>query len=75
MSKKVKCPVCREDFELEEDLEVGDTTHCSSCYEELKLVSLNPPRVEEIVDSLYDEYYEEDEEDDYGRRMGREEEI
>jgi len=55
MSRKVRCPLCGETFELGEDLEQGDTTSCPGCYEELRIVTLNPPRLEEVV-----EYSEEE---------------
>jgi len=27
-NKKVECPACKKSFDLEEDLEAGDTTCC-----------------------------------------------
>ncbi len=73
MAKKVKCPVCKESFELEEGLEADDTIDCPGCYEELTIVSLEPLSVE--ASSAGDDYYESDEdgEDDYGKRKGKEE--
>ena len=59
--KKIKCPVCEEQFELNENLEVGDSTHCPGCYADLKIVNLDPLQVEELVKSFDD--YEENEED------------
>ena len=61
MGKEVECPLCEEKFELEEDLEVGDTTSCPSCYGEVKIVSLNPLKLEEATN--FSEDYDDDEED------------
>jgi len=60
----VKCPVCEEKFELEPDLEVGDTTSCPGCYAELKLVRLHPVQVEEVMFSA-DDFDEEEDGDGY----------
>jgi len=60
MGKTAVCPSCGERFELEDDLEVGDTTFCSACYQELRVISLSPARVEEIKE-LSDEEEEFDE--------------
>jgi len=73
MSRKVKCPVCKEVFELEDDLERGDSVSCASCYEDLKITGLNPPKVEEAMD--YSDYTEDIEEDrgEYENKGRREE--
>lgn len=70
MKKEVMCPVCRENFELEEELEEGDVIQCSVCYEDLRVVSLNPFRLEEEIDFSEESYHEEEEEesDDLSRR-------
>jgi len=49
----VLCPTCKKKFEFDTDLEVGDTTHCPECYEELEVESTNPVRVK-IVDKRDD---------------------
>jgi lysine biosynthesis protein LysW len=36
------CPVCDEDIELDEDLELSEVVLCSSCERELEIVSLDP---------------------------------
>lgn len=65
MAKAVKCPVCGGRVELEEYVEVGETVDCGECYSALKVVSLNPLRVEESLgineDEDFVEYEEEDE--------------
>ena len=62
-AKKIKCPVCGERFELESDLEAGDTTFCPGCSEELEIVSLHPLAVKEVdIFSDNEEYDEEFEE-------------
>ena len=62
MARKARCPVCKESFELETDLEVGDTLNCPGCSAELKLTKLDPAEVEEEISS-WDNYGDEDEED------------
>jgi len=54
-NKQVKCPVCGERFELEEDLKAGDTIYCMYCDHELKVVRRDPPKVKKLVD--YPEVY------------------
>jgi len=61
MGKEVVCPMCERKFELEEDLKVGDTTSCPGCYGEVKIASLNPPKLEEVTS--FSEDYDDDEED------------
>jgi transcription initiation factor IIE alpha subunit len=41
----VQCPTCKKKFEFDTDLEVGDTTYCPECYEELEVESTSPVRV------------------------------
>ena len=48
-SRMVKCPECQDEFELEEYLEVGDTTFCVSCDAELKVTKLEPPQLEIVT--------------------------
>ncbi len=49
MGRKVKCPACEEKFELDPDLEMGDTTDCPGCCGELKILQLDPPQLEEVA--------------------------
>ena len=62
--KKVKCPVCDESFELDSDLEAGDTVCCSGCCADLRITKLNPPKLGEVMDSGDDDYDDEDDDDD-----------
>ncbi|MBU0693850.1 MAG: hypothetical protein KKC11_04200 [Candidatus Omnitrophica bacterium] len=62
--KKVKCPVCEVIFEVETDMEVGDTISCSDCYAELKIVKLNPLQVEEAVSDFSDDDDEKEDSED-----------
>lgn len=41
----VQCPTCKKKFEFDTDLEVGDTTYCPECFEELEIEHMNPIRV------------------------------
>ena len=62
MNKKAKCPVCAEEFDLDEDLDVGDTTSCPACYADLKITRMQPICLEEFV--VADEDVDEDNEGD-----------
>lgn len=62
--KMAKCPLCKKTFQLEEDLDVNDFTYCSECYEELRVVSLEPPVLEASVEDDDPHYRDEDEEED-----------
>ena len=48
--KKIKCPACGESFELDPDLTAGDMTYCVDCDQELKIVSIDPPKVKKMVE-------------------------
>ncbi len=63
--KKVKCPVCGEQFELDEDLEVGSITYCPGCYADLKISRLEPPEAVEVRGLSDDEDFEDEEEQQY----------
>ena len=64
--KKVKCPSCGEDVELDEWLESGDYIACPECDSELEIVSVTPPKVNvvEIRSEGGDYFVERDEEGD-----------
>ncbi len=63
-ARTIKCPECQDEFELEDYLEVGDTTFCVSCDTELKVVKLDPPQVEIVaVNENEDEGQDFDEDD------------
>ncbi|MBU2251690.1 MAG: hypothetical protein KKH25_05480 [Candidatus Omnitrophica bacterium] len=59
VEKKVKCPVCDESFQLDSDLEIGNTVCCSGCCVDLRVTKLNPPKLEEVMDSNIDNYDDE----------------
>lgn len=60
MAKKIRCPVCKESFQLESDLEVGDILNCSGCSAELRLTKHSPVEVEEVI--FWDDYKEQQDE-------------
>ena len=49
MNKKAKCPVCAEEFVMDEDLVAGDVTSCPACYADLKITRMNPICLEEVA--------------------------
>jgi len=67
MNKKGECPVCGAKVEIDEFLEVGDTTYCSECDVELNIVSLTPVKLsmeeesDGFADEEVDDYYEDEE--------------
>jgi len=36
------CPDCEENFEIDEDLEIGDPLECPKCHVRLEILSLFP---------------------------------
>lgn len=62
MSKKIRCPACKERFDLDYGLEVGDILDCPGCTVELRLIGLDPDEVEQVFDSLDDYGDDENEE-------------
>lgn len=36
------CPVCDEDFDLDDDVELSEVVACASCERELEIVMLDP---------------------------------
>lgn len=47
MSFNTECPVCGNDFEVDETTVVGELMDCDDCGTELEVKGLNPVRVEE----------------------------
>jgi uncharacterized paraquat-inducible protein A len=63
-AKLIKCPECQDEFELEDYLEIGDTTYCPSCDTQLKITRLEPPQVAIAEETLEDEDLEEGQDDE-----------
>ncbi len=61
-----KCPICEEEIEIDEGLEIGDTTYCIGCGEELEVVSITPLKVKEveITEEEFDKEEQEEEQDE-----------
>lgn len=58
MDGRIKCPACGKSFSVETDLELGETMSCPHCDADLRIVGMDPMRVEErytAADS-YDNY-------------------
>ena len=81
-NRQVKCPICGENVEWEDDLKLGDVAYCSDCDEELKVISIDPPHLKSMVELLevsngsYKGFYEDDpgkEDDEIGDDADREE--
>jgi lysine biosynthesis protein LysW len=63
-ARMVKCPECSDEFELEDYLEIGDTTFCVSCDMELKIIRVDPPQVEAVQPLGEDSDFDEDGDED-----------
>ena len=42
MTLIVTCPVCDEDIELDDDIELSEVVVCASCERELEVISTDP---------------------------------
>lgn len=42
MKLMVTCPCCDEEFEIDDDIEVGEVVRCTTCDNELEVLSLDP---------------------------------
>jgi lysine biosynthesis protein LysW len=62
--KKAKCPICADDLEIEQGLEVGEIIYCSGCDSDLTIISLNPTKVKEVDNSTSSEKYADEEDGD-----------
>ena len=61
-NSKCRCPECGEYIDLEDYLYEDEVFNCDSCWTELKIVSVNPPKLKVVRN---DDHYEEDFSDDY----------
>ena len=63
--RQIRCPLCGENVDLENNLKLGDVAYCTDCDEELKVVNVNPPKLKRMVELLevnngnYKNFYEE----------------
>ncbi|MCK4994822.1 MAG: hypothetical protein KAS13_07260 [Candidatus Omnitrophica bacterium] len=70
-NRHVKCPICGDSFEWDNDLKLGDVVFCSDCDEELKIVNIDPPQLKRMVELLevsngsYKSFYEDDNDKEY----------
>lgn len=46
--ENAQCPLCGEEIELADGLEIGETTYCSECGGVVRVIRLEPPAVEEV---------------------------
>ena len=70
-NRHVKCPICGDSLEWDEDLKLGEVVYCSDCDEEMKIVNIDPPQLKRMVELLevsngsYKGFYEEDSDKEY----------
>ena len=63
--ENAQCPLCGEEIELVDGLEIGEITYCPECGGAVRVIRLEPPAVEEVdIFSEESEELEESEEDD-----------
>lgn len=46
--RRVRCPDCGANIDVEDDLDIGDTTVCPRCDAELKIIEVDPLSVESV---------------------------
>jgi alpha-aminoadipate carrier protein LysW len=63
--KKIKCPECGANVDLESYLDIGDTTVCSRCDAELRIIEVDPPQVETVELAANDLGFESEDEANY----------
>ena len=51
-NRHVKCPICGDSFEWDEDLKLGEVVYCSDCDEEIKIVSCISGRIFDVIVDL-----------------------
>ena len=59
--ENAQCPLCGEEIELENGLEIGETTYCTECGGAVRVTRIDPPAVEEV--EIFSEDNEEDKEE------------
>lgn len=66
VEKRVKCDSCGEYFDLDEEYKTGDIVSCPTCGDELRIISLNPPKTEFVseYEELKEDYPQEEDGDD-----------
>jgi lysine biosynthesis protein LysW len=47
-SGNAQCPMCGEEIDLGDGLEIGETIYCPECGGAVRVTRLNPPDVEEV---------------------------
>lgn len=70
-TRNIKCPICGECIEWDDDYKLGDVAYCSDCDEELKIINLDPPQFKRMVELLevsngsYKGFFEDDNDKEY----------
>jgi lysine biosynthesis protein LysW len=63
---KIKCPVCKKNFNLEEEPEEGDVVVCQNCDAKLEVESIKPIELVGASTENSDLLFEEEDEEEYG---------
>lgn len=74
-TRKVICPLCNSNFELDGLDEEGDIIFCPDCDAELEVKSVDSPKVVKADTDNFDGNYEMDEEDYCERNDDEEEDL
>ena len=60
MAERIKCVACGAYFEPDGECNIGDIISCPECSNELKIISLDPPRVEVVEEEDLSGGFEDD---------------